>query len=258
MVGTACSACAICQVWPPYSLQTMSLPDFPPLNALRFFEAAARHGSFAAAARELRVTPASVSYRVKTVERHLGTTLFLRFAHGVRLNPQGKAYLKDIQRIFADFNHATERHRHRRKTPLLKLVAIEVVAEKWLMPQLAHFKTLHPDIAIEFEVDHGDVDPDRRDFDVWIAFADEVPDTVHSEKLLEETLFPGCSPSLLQARGRPQAGPAPAMAYNGPDGPTAAKRPYIRRHCPSTLPLPAGNPSGRTVRPWAVNPTGLA
>ncbi len=182
----------------------MSLPDFPPLNALRFFEAAARHGSFAAAARELRVTPASVSYRVKTVERHLGTTLFLRFAHGVRLNPQGKAYLKDIQRIFADFNHATERHRHRRKTPLLKLVAIEVVAEKWLMPQLAHFKTLHPDIAIEFEVDHGDVDPDRRDFDVWIAFADEVPDTVHSEKLLEETLFPVCSPSLLQARGRPR------------------------------------------------------
>ena len=96
MVGTACSACAICQVWPPYSLQTMSLPDFPPLNALRFFEAAARHGSFAAAARELRVTPASVSYRVKTVERHLGTTLFLRFAHGVRLNPQGKAYLKSL------------------------------------------------------------------------------------------------------------------------------------------------------------------
>ena len=142
----------------------MSLPDFPPLNALRFFEAAARHGSFAAAARELRVTPASVSYRVKTVERHLGTTLFLRFAHGVRLNPQGKAYLKDIQRIFADFNHATERHRHRRKTPLLKLVAIEVVAEKWLMPQLAHFKTLHPDIAIEFEVDHGDVDPGSAGF----------------------------------------------------------------------------------------------
>ena len=112
----------------------------------------------------------------------------LRFAHGVRLNPQGKAYLKDIQRIFADLNHATERHRHRRKTPLLKLVAIEVVAEKWLMPQLAHFKTLHPDIVIEFEVDHGEVDPDRRDFDVWIAFADEVPDTVLSEKLEQGTL----------------------------------------------------------------------
>lgn len=182
----------------------MSLPDLPPFDALRFFEAAARHGSFAAAARELRVTPASVSYRVKTVERHLGATLFSRFAHGVRLNSQGRAYLSDVQRIFADLDRATERHRHRCKTPLLKLVAIEVVAEKWLMPQLAGFKALHPDIVIEFDVDHGEVDPDRRDFDVWIAFAREVPENVPSEKLLEETIFPVCSPSLLEARERPR------------------------------------------------------
>lgn len=181
----------------------MSRLDLPPLGALRFFEAAGRHGSFSAAARELRVTPASISYRVKAVERHLGTTLFSRFAHGVRLNQQGQAYLRDIQRIFADLNHATERRR-RRTTPLLRLVAIEVVAEKWLMPQLAEFKALHPDIVIEFEVDHGEVDPARRDFDVWIAFAEEVPDTLQSEMLLEETLFPVCSPSMLKARGRPQ------------------------------------------------------
>ena len=65
-------------------------------------------------------------------------------------------------------------------------------------------------------------------------------------------------PELLRIRGRAQAGPAPALAYNDSDGPTPAKRPYIRRRCPGTLPLPAGNPSGRTVRPWAVTPTGLA
>ena len=182
----------------------MALPDLPPLNALRFFEAAARYGSFAAAARELGVTPASVSYRVKSLERHLGARLFVRFAHGVRLNPKGRAYLQDVQRIFADLGHATERHRARRSTPLLKLVAIEVVAEKWLMPQLADFKAVHPEIAIEFDVDHDEVDPDRRDFDVWIAFADQVPDTIHSERLLEETLFPVCSPRLIEARGRPR------------------------------------------------------
>ena len=62
----------------------------------------------------------------------------------------------------------------------------------------------------------------------------------------------------LQTRGRVKASPAPAMAYNGPNEPTAAKRPAFSRNCPSTLPLPAGNPSGQTVRPWAVNPTGLA
>ena len=182
----------------------MPLPDLPPLNDLRFFEAAARHGSFAAAARELRITPAGLSYRIKSLERHLGTALFSRFAHGVRLNPQGRAYLKDIQRIFADLDQATRRRRDRRQTPLLKLVAIEVVAEKWLMPQLAGFTAVHPEITIEFEVDHGEVDPDRRDFDVWIAFTDQVPDTLHSERLLEETLSPVCSPGLLEARGRPR------------------------------------------------------
>ena len=197
----------------------MPLPELPPLNALRFFEAAARHGSFAAAARELRVTPACISYRIKSLERHLGTELFARFAHGVRLNPQSQAYLKDIQRIFADLDQATRRRRHRRQTPLLKLVTIEVVAEKWLMPQLAGFTAVHPEITIEFDVDHGEVDPDRRDFDVWIAFTDQVPDTLHSERLLEETvprLQPGPSggPGTAPRGGRREVADAPACGLH--------------------------------------------
>ena len=180
------------------------MTDLPPLEALRFFEAAARHGSFAAAAKELGVSAAAVSYRVKALERHLGAELFQRYAHGVSLNVHGRGYLRDIERIFAELRRVTERRRDRQETELLKLVAIEVVAEKWLMPLLADFRTAHPDIAIEFEVDHGPVDPKRRDFDVWIAFTDEVPHSLHSEKLFEETLFPVCSPGLLAARGRPR------------------------------------------------------
>ena len=72
------------------------------------------------------------------------------------------------------------------------------------MPLLSDFRATHPDIAIEFDVDHGPVDPVRRDFDLWIAFTDEVPPALHSEKLFEETLFPVCSPALLAARGRPR------------------------------------------------------
>lgn len=178
--------------------------DLPPLEALRFFEVAARHGSFSAAAREVGVTPATISYRVKSLERHIGTQLFTRFAHGVSLNAQGREYLNDIRRVFADLRHATERQRVHRRGRLLRLVSIEVVAEKWLMPRLAGFKRANPDIAIEFEVDHGDVDPRRRDFDIWIAFTDQVPDTLQSETLLEETLFPVCSPQLIGTRGRPR------------------------------------------------------
>ena len=185
------------------SFEQMSMTDLPPLEALRFFEAAARHGSFAAAAKELGVSAAAISYRVKALERHLGAELFQRYAHGVSLNVQGRAYLRDIERIFAELHRVTERRRGRQETELLKLVAIEVVAEKWLMPLLGDFRTAHPDIAIEFEVDHGPVDPKRRDFDVWVAFTDEVPHSLHSEKLFE-----GDPVSRLQpgAPGRP--GPA--------------------------------------------------
>ena len=109
----------------------------------------------------------------------------------------------EIQRFFADLSTATERHREHAEATHLKLVAVEVVAEKWLMPRLADFKAAHPDISIEFETDHREVDPDRRDFDVWIAFTDRVAETLHVETLFEETLIPVCSPALLKARGQP-------------------------------------------------------
>ena len=180
------------------------MPELPPLESVRAFEAAARHESFVRAAEELRVTAATISHRVKALERHLGAGLFSRYAHGVRLNARGRAYLEDIQRIFAELGDATERRRDRVEARRLKLVAVEVVAEKWLMPRLADFKAAHPDIAIEFETDHREVDPDRRDFDVWIAFTNEVAETLHAETLFEETLLPVCSPAFLAARGRPR------------------------------------------------------
>ena len=70
--------------------------------------------------------------------------------------------------------------------------------------QARRLKEAHPDISIEFETDHREVDPERRDFDVWIAFTDQVDPTLHGETLFEETLIPVCSPALLKARGRPQ------------------------------------------------------
>ena len=181
------------------------MQDIPPLDTLRFFEAAARRESFAGAADELGVSPATVSHHVRVLENHLGAKLFSRHAHGVRLNSRGQAYRDDIQRLFTELGDVTERRRDRPTLRLLKLVAVEVVAERWLMPRLADFKASHPDIAIEFETDHRAVDPDRRDFDVWIAFTDEVAGTLHSEMLFKETLLPVCSPSFLEARDRPRA-----------------------------------------------------
>ena len=180
------------------------MPDLPPLESIRAFEVAARHDSFVRAGQELDVTAATISHRVQALEQHIGARLFSRHARGVRLNVRGREYAREIRRIFAELRTATERYREHAEATHLKLVAVEVMAEKWLMPRLADFKAAHPDISIEFETDHREVDPERRDFDVWIAFTDRVADTLHVETLFKETLIPVCSPALLKARGRPR------------------------------------------------------
>ena len=173
----------------------------PPLEALYFFEAAARLGSFARAARELGVTPGAVSHRIKVLEEYLGARLFERRPQEVRLNRLGRAYLADVQRVLVQFRDVMK-HRHG-SGELLKLVAVEAVAEKWLMPRLMGFRAANPDIAIEFETDHRPVDPARRDFDLWIAFTNEIGGQFHAETLFEETLLPVCSPAFVAERGHP-------------------------------------------------------
>ena len=176
----------------------------PPLEAFRFFDVAGRHQSFAKAAREFGVTPGAVAHRVRTLEQYLGVELFERQSHGVALSARGQALLVEVQQILSALDKTTERFRAGAKAGTLKLVAVEAFAEMWLMPRLADFRCAHPEIVIEFETDHLEVDLVRREFDVWIAFVSGVPRTVISEVLFEETLVPVCSPTLLASRGRPE------------------------------------------------------
>ena len=186
----------------------------PPLDSLRFFEAAARLQSFALAAGELGVTPPAVGHRIRSLERHLGAELFERRRRSVRLNERGRAYLKEVQRILAEVHGVSERQRIVPRR--VRIVSVESVAEMWLVPRLAAFRALHPGIAIEVETNHRAVDPARRDFDAWLAYSGETSaprpltrreDTLLEETLYEEQLVPVCSPALLAARGRP-GGPA--------------------------------------------------
>ena len=91
-----------------------TVPDspepLPPLDCLRFFEAAARHQSFVGAARELDVTPAAVAHRVRMLESHLDADLFVRRHRGVRLNRRGRAYFGEVRRILDDIRVTTRRH----------------------------------------------------------------------------------------------------------------------------------------------------
>lgn len=175
----------------------------PPLESLRFFLVAGRHESFARAARELGVTPAAVAHRIKSLEKDLEAKLFERHAHGLNLSPLGTAYLTEVQRILVAVHNATERCRKGTKANVLRLVAVDALAEMWLMPRLARFHAVNPDVAIELETDHREVDPSRRTFDVWITFTSEAGRALQTEVLSEETLVPVCSPAFLASQGRP-------------------------------------------------------
>ena len=194
--------------------------SLPPLEGLRFFEAAARHESFKDAAAELGVTPAAVGYRIRALEQHLDVELFDRHQRGVNLNRHGRAYLEDVKRILAEVTAVSERHRRRPRR--VRVVSVEAVAERWLTPRLASLEAAHPGITIELETDHRGVDPGRRDFDAWIAYTGETaaprPTSSRGDTLLEETLYqeqllPVCSPKLLVERGRPES---PAELHEWP------------------------------------------
>ena len=228
--------------------------SLPPLEGLRFFEAAARHGSFKHAATELGVTPAAVAYRIRALEQHLDAELFDRHQRGVHLNRHGQAYLKDVKRILADVHATTERHRCRPRR--VRVVSVEAVAERWLTPRLAALEAAHPGITIELETDHRGVDPGRRDFDAWIAYTGETaaprPISQPRGHPARRNPLPGTTPRRLQPqaarRARPTQEPPPsctsgrccttsAGTATGPTGPPN------RTSQPPTSPTPPGSVS---------------
>lgn len=174
------------------------------LPALIFFEAAARLESFTAAGAELGVTAAAVAYRIRRLESYLGVNLFARYPHSVRLNAEGRAYVAIVQRILAELQQANEDLRGHSQRPLLKLITVEMFAEKWLMPRLSDFRATCPDLTMQLATEQGVFDPDKRDFDVWITFADKIEHAPQWETLFHETLVAVCSPSLLKVRGQPR------------------------------------------------------
>ena len=195
-----------------------TLLSLPPLEGLRFFEAAARHESFKHAAAELGVTPAAVGYRIRALEQHLDAELFDRHQRGVNLNRHGRAYLEDVKRILAEVHNATERHRRRPRR--VRVVSVEAVAERWLTPRLAALEAAHPGVAIELETDHRGVDVGRRDFDAWIAYTGETaaprPISQPRGRPARGNPLPRAAPRRLQ--------PRPARRARPPQNPRRAAR----------------------------------
>ena len=120
----------------------------PPLNALRVFEAAARHLSFKEAAAELHITQAAVSHQVKSLEEYLGVELFRRAGRGVRLTEAAKAALPRLREGFEALAAAVETVHERAGETELVITSPPVFTARWLMPRLADFARREPKIDV--------------------------------------------------------------------------------------------------------------
>jgi len=119
-----------------------------PLNALRAFEAAARHLSFKKAARELHVTAGAVSHQIKVLEDHLGVQLFRRLTRALELTPEAQSMLPKVREGLENLLEAVERVRARDNTTALTVIAPPNFAARWLIPRLARFTTRHPQLEL--------------------------------------------------------------------------------------------------------------
>ena len=149
----------------------------PPLNALRVFDAAARHLSFTRAAEELFVTQAAVSHQIKSLEDFLGLKLFRRRNRSLLLTEEGQSYFLDIKEIFSQLTEATRKLQARSAKGALTVSLLPSFAIHWLVPRLSSFNSAYPGIAIFYG--RGN----------WPG--------LRVEKLYAEYLLPVCSPLLL-------------------------------------------------------------
>lgn len=169
----------------------------PPLNALRAFEAAARHASFALAAEELGVTPAAVSQQVKALEQQLQVPLFLRQARGLALTNAGRAYLPGLTDGLDRLASATAHLREGQASGTLTLTMLASFAAGWLVPRLGRFRAQYPGIDLRIDTSRRLVDFAREDVDLAIRFGAGPFKGLQAVHLLDEELFPVASPALL-------------------------------------------------------------
>lgn len=173
------------------------MDKLPPLNALRAFEAAARHSSFKLAGAELHVTPGAVSHQVVNLERYLGTQLFVRHHRRVVPTPVGRAYLREIQKSLQRIAHATDALTARLDKGVLRLKAPPTFAARWLVPRLADFHARYPEMSVQVATSHDPVDFAADEVDAAVYYGSALPRGIAGERLFQEVLVPVCTRRFL-------------------------------------------------------------
>ena len=170
----------------------------PPLSSVRVFEAAARHGSFKKAAEELNITASAVSHAVQNLEDWLGVTLFQRGGGKLGLTEPGAAYAAAVGEALKAVADATARLPGRRSQGRLAISSAPGFANRWLLPRLSRFTARYPETGVDIETSLKAVDLPMEGIDAAIRLAPATRAMPSWTRLLDESLMPVCSPSLLE------------------------------------------------------------
>lgn len=173
----------------------MPIRRLPPLQSLRAFEAAARRGSFKAAAEELAVTPGAISQRIRGLEEELGVKLFDRAVRSVTMSEAGRALHPPLSDAFRKIQDAIDAVRPEQAK--LKVAAFDPVIRKWLLPRFHRFAERYPDLTVAIEGGHEfrELEPGE----IFVRFSDQPgAEDVFHQTLCAEYVLPLAAPSLVE------------------------------------------------------------
>jgi LysR family glycine cleavage system transcriptional activator len=177
----------------------------PPLNAVKAFEASARHGGFSLAARELGVTPGAISQQVKILEAFFSKQLFVRRNNQLQLTDAGLALYADSAEVIDRLSAMTQRMLEGNLPSRFVISTLPSVAVRWLNRRLEDFLAAEPDIRCEIRVEDDPVDFARHHIDLRICYGQHLYPELVTVPLLRDEVLPLCSPGFL-ARSQLQQG----------------------------------------------------
>lgn len=174
----------------------MSARRLPPLSALRAFEAAARHESAKQAAQELSVTATAISHQIRVLEEALGIALFVRKPRQLELTQQGRELQEALEAAFDNIAGVVERLKSVPTRRTVTLSTTPAIASRWLLSWVCLLRDSHPDIDLRIHASHEPAPLDGVTADMAIRYGDGRWPGLVSEKLIDNTFVPACSPHL--------------------------------------------------------------
>lgn len=176
---------------------------FPPLRALRAFEATARLQSFQKAAKELNVTHSAISHQIKKLEEELGKPLFIRLGRTIALTDVAERYYVQIHDALNQIENSTMQLFGQPDQGDLTVQVYMGIASRWLMQRLGDFRQQYPRIHIELYSSYLSWDFEPNAADIGIIYSEKTESGMMYQQLFKGTLIPVCSPDLLSKFNTP-------------------------------------------------------